>query len=250
MKDKIKQAFDNVHAQEQLKEDTLHSIVAYRERHSRRSLSSMRMLPALACLVLVLLGSGFWAWFSPSATISVDINPSIELWVNRFDKVVQVVGWNDDGRELADSLDVKYMDYSRAMEAIVENENISTLLAGDGVMTVAVSGSSEAQCGRILSGVRSCTARWGNAYCYSASEEETEKAHELGLSCGKYMAYLELEQAGAQLSPDQVRDMSMREIRDMIESLTGGEALLPHGGGQGQGSGQGKGPAWARVQDD
>lgn len=257
MNERIKSAFDNIRAEEELKEKTSRYVAARIEKR-RPGFMAVRLAPMLACLALVILVGG-WAWFSPSATISVDINPSLELGVNRFDKVVQVVGWNEDGRELASSLDLKYMDYDKALEQIMGSEEISSLLSGDGVMTVAVVGDNEAQCGRLLSGVRSCTAGQGNAYCYSASEEELEEAQTVGLSYGKYRAYLELTQAGGQLSPDQVRDMSMREIRDMIESLSGetesgsGQVHVPGSGqgqGQGQGSGQGKGPAWARSSGD
>lgn len=254
MNERIKNAFDSIKAEDELKEKTLDYIAAKADAHPRRSFPAARLVPMLACLVLVILAGG-WAWFSPSATISVDINPSLELGVNRFDKVVYVIGWNDDGRELASSLDLKYMDYDKALEQIMDSEEISSLLSGDGVMTVAVVGDNETQCGRLLSGVRSCTAGQGNAYCYSASAEELEEAHKLGLSYGKYRAFLELLELDPDISPQQVNSMTMREIWDTIESLSGGKQSLPSGQnthtpgsgqGMGQGNGQGKGPSWAR----
>ena len=248
MNERIKSAFDSVKAEDELKEKTL-SYIAARAEKTRHGFRAMRLAPLLACLVLVIL-AGSWAWFSPSATISVDINPSLELWINRFDKVVQVVGWNDDGRELAAALDIKYMDYDRALEQIMDSEKVSSLLSGDGVMTLAVVGDNESQCGRLLSGLRSCTAGQGNTYCYTASEEELEAAHNLGLSFGKYKVYQSLIELGSDISPQEVNDMSMRELRDMIDGLSGGQSLPagqgPLAPGKGQGSGQGKSPAWAR----
>lgn len=248
MNERIKSAFDSVKAEDELKEKTL-SYIAARAEKTRHGFRAMRLAPLLACLVLVIL-AGSWAWFSPSATISVDINPSLELWINRFDKVVQVVGRNDDGRELAAALDIKYMDYDRALEQIMDSEKVSSLLSGDGVMTLAVVGDNESQCGRLLSGLRSCTAGQGNTYCYTASEEELEAAYNLGLSFGKYKVYQSLIELGSDISPQEVNDMSMRELRDMIDGLSGGQSLPagqgPLAPGKGQGSGQGKGPAWAR----
>ncbi len=251
MNERIKSAFDSVKAEEELKEKTLR-YVSSRTGKRRPAFRAARLLPLLACLALVILAGG-WAWFSPSATISVDINPSLELWLNRFDKVVQVVGWNEDGRELASSLDLKYMDYEQALEEIMASEKVSSLLADDGVLSLAVVGDNEKQCGRLLTGLQQCTAGQGNAYCYSADEEELEAAHSLGLSYGKYRVYLELLELGSDISPREVNGMSMRELRDMMESLSGNgetgspQAHAPGGGqGQGQGYGQGKGPAWAR----
>lgn len=137
------------------------------------------------------------------------------------------------------------------------SDQVSSLLLDDGVMSLAVVGDNEKQCGRLLSGLQRCTAGQGNAYCYSASEEELEEAHSLGLSYGKYRAYLELVELGSDISPREISAMSMREIRDMIGSLSGETASgssqihVPGSGqGQGQGSGQGKGPAWARKSED
>ena len=42
-----------------------------------------------------------WLYFTPIAEISIDINPSIELRVNRFDQVISVDGLNGDGQALA-----------------------------------------------------------------------------------------------------------------------------------------------------
>ena len=229
MNEKIRKAFDSVKAEEELKEKTLRRISMAEKR--RPGLRAARLIPVLACLALVILAGG-WAWFSPSATIR-----------------------NDDGRELAAALDIKYMDYDRALEQIMDSEKVSSLLSGDGVMTLAVVGDNEAQCGRLLSGLRSCTAGQGNAYCYSASEEELEAAHILGLSFGKYKVYQRLIELGSSISPQEVNDMSMRELWDMIDGLSGGQSLpagqgpLAPGKGQGQGSGQGKGPAWARGSE-
>ena len=255
MNERIKSAFDSVKAEEELKEKAL-GYVSSRLEKRRPVFRAARLVPMLACFVLVILVGG-WAWFSPSATISVDINPSLELWVNRFDKVVNVVGWNEDGRELASSLDLKYMDYDLAIEEIMASDQVSSILLDDGVLSLAVVGDNEKQCGRLLSGLQRCTAGQGNAYCYSASEDELEEAHSLGLSYGKYRAYLELTELGADISSQALNQMTMREIRDMIDSLSGetesgsSQTHVPGSGqGQGQGSGQGKGPAWARKSEE
>ena len=251
MTERIREAFDAVHADEGLKRRTQEYLEEKVYRKNRRAMPPRAVVPALAaCLLLVICLGGWRLYFTPTAVISVDINPSLELWINRFDKVVQVVGWNDDGRELAAALDIKYMDYDRALEQIMDSEKVSSLLSGDGGMTLAVVGDNESQCGRLLSGLRSCTAGQGNTYCYTASEEELEAAHNLGLSFGKYKVYQSRIELGSDIIPQEVIDRCMRELRDMIDGLSGGQSLPagqgPLAPGKGQGSGQGKGPAWAR----
>lgn len=132
-------------------------------------------------------------YFTPTAEISIDINPSIELGINRFDKVISATGYNEDGRELAASADVKFMDYAQAVERILSSESITKLLSQGEAVTIAVVGPNVEQRGRILSDMESCTAGQRNAYCYSADPEEVATAHGMGLSYGKYRAFLEAQ---------------------------------------------------------
>ena len=51
-----------------------------------------------ACLALAAVGFGGYRWYAePTAFVSLDVNPSIELEVNRFDTVVAARGVNETG---------------------------------------------------------------------------------------------------------------------------------------------------------
>ncbi len=76
--------------------------------------------------------------FTPTVEISIDVNPSIELGVNRFDKIISVSSYNNDGQELVDSLDIKYLDYAQAIDQILRNESVNALLSNNEVMTIGV----------------------------------------------------------------------------------------------------------------
>ena len=94
MRDRLKQAFDAVHAEEALKERTKAFVAQQTRGHARRRPALRPSLAAaFACLCLLFTG-GYWLYFTPTATISIDINPSIELGVNRFNRVVSVEGYN------------------------------------------------------------------------------------------------------------------------------------------------------------
>ena len=78
-------------------------------------------------MLLALLG-GRWLYFTPMAAISIDINPSLELSVNRFDRVIAITGFNEDGQALSDALDVKYKNYAQAVEQILHHDSVTALL--------------------------------------------------------------------------------------------------------------------------
>lgn len=163
-------------------------------------------------------------YFIPTVKISIDINPSMELGVNRFDRIVSVEGYNDDGKNLADELDIKFMDYKEAVDRIMENREVEALLSRNEIMTISVAGKNEVQSTEILSNIESCTEAQKNTHCYYASSEEVEQAHEAGLSHGRYRAFLELRELDSDITAEELQNMSMREIWDMIEELSGNES--------------------------
>lgn len=226
MYDGLKEAFDQVRAEEALKERT-RAFLWQKTRGYTRSAPppGRRWIPAAACLMLltVMLWGGTWLYFTPTMEISVDINPSIELGVNRFDRVISVDGYNEDGQALAQLLDVKYQGFEDAIDRILENETVSTLLSGDGLLSITVVGEDDAQAARVLTRIESCTAGWENVCCYAAHAEDVETAHALGLSCGKYRMYQELQALDPDIRVDEVRGMTMRELQTLIDSLAAGE---------------------------
>lgn len=236
MDDRLRAAFDSVRAEPELKA-AARAAVARRAARQRPTRQAARLALAAACTVFVVLG-GSWLWFTPAARISIDINPSLELAVNRFDRVVGVEGYNADGAALAETLDVTFLPYDEAVDAVLQSDTVAALLAGDGVVEIGVAGDNATRCERLLQGVQACTAGQGNAHCYRTDAEELKQAHELGLSCGRYRAYCELAALDPGVTPEQVNAMSMREIRDRIAELSGGtqqNAAAPGGGSGGQG---------------
>ena len=223
MNDKWKEAFGEIHAEEELKESTRRFLAEktgnYRKYHGW---DYKRLVPVVASMVIFLAGlGGYRVYFKPVSVISIDVNPSLELGVNRFDRVVSVEGFNEDGRKLADSVNVKYAEYTDALEKILSNESVREILGQDEVVTIDVVGEDERECGRILSNIEHCTSGHRNTYCGSSNLEEVEAAHEMGLSYGKYRAYLELRELDPDVVPEDIQGMTMREIRDLIQRLSG-----------------------------
>lgn len=237
MRKEIYSVFDSVHATPEIK-DRARAFTAQQlaRRQAARPRSIRRWVTAAAaCMLLAAAGiGGRWLYFTPTAAISIDVNPLLELEVNRFDRVIGVEGYNVDGQALADQVDVNHLNYHQAVEEILSSETVAALLAGDGVVTITVTGSDTTQCHRILSGVERETADQPNIHCHGANHDQVAQAHEHGLSYGKYQAYLELRALDPDLTPEAVADMTMREIRDLLQALSGQD---PDRGQSGQGEG-------------
>lgn len=253
MHDKIRAAFGEIHAEEDLKAQTRAYLARQAPGHRRRISGRMRLVPALACFLLVLLAGwgGYHTYFTPSAIISIDVNPSLELGVNRFDKVVSIEGYNEDGAALATAVDVKYMDYAQALVRILDSDAFAPYTSEQASVSIAVFGPDAEKSSEMLSQVEACTAGYTNTHCYADTMEVASAAHAAGLSCGKYRAYLELHELDPSVTPADIQGMTMREIRDRIAALSGSSDAVQTQGtgvsagnghhGRGMGNGRGKG---------
>lgn len=252
MNNVFKELFGPIQAEEELKNRTK-AFLRKKTKGYTKAKTENRKYPVFAvacmCLLFVLFG-GHWLYFTPIARISIDINPSIEMSINRFDQVISVNDFNEDGQVILNTLDVKYKNYMYAVQQIMNNDTIAALLSDNEIMTITVISSDEQQSAQILSGVKACAAKQSNTYCYSASSDEVAAAHETGLSCGKYRAFLELQHLAPNITPEAVQGMTMREIRELIDILSvDGEDNSStydnwendhHGDGHGHGWGNGK----------
>lgn len=222
MDKKIKEAFDQIHAEEELKIRTKKFLEHQRKNcQSKRRSPRMALVPVMVCMVLFLVAGGYWMYFLPTAEIQVDINPSLEIGVNRFDKVISVEGKNEDGKELLKELDIRFVDYEEALNRIIENDRIVELVEQDNIMSVIVVGDEGEQCKNMVSSLENFAQHHQNVHCGSATPKEAEEAHEAGLGCAKYKAYLELKELDPDITTEEVEEMSMREIRDRISELSG-----------------------------
>ena len=244
MRKEIYSAFDSVHASRELKDRT-RAFTARRQASRPRSPRRWVAAVAAACLLLAAAGiGGHWLYFTPTAAISIDVNPSLELEVNRFDRVIGVEGYNEDGRALAALVDVTFQSYDQAVEEILSNEVVVGLLDRDELLTITVTGRDQDQCERILSHVERETADQPNVHCSGAHHDEVELAHKYGLSYGKYRAYLEIQALDPDISPEAIAEMTMGEIQDLLRALggqseNGGQQASQGDGHHGQGHGQG-----------
>lgn len=219
MNDKLKETFHWIRADEVLKDSTRVFLARKTKGYTRANIVNYKyFVSAAACLIFLLFG-GHWLYFTPTAQISIDINPSLELGVNRFDRVISVTGYNDDGLDLADDLDIKFTGYTEAVNQILESETVAALLSDDELVTITVIGTDGAQSSKILSDMKSCTEHHQNAHCYFAHSDEVAEAHETGLSYGKYKALLKIQELDPSVTSDEIRDMTMKEIQDLIDSL-------------------------------
>ena len=234
MRDRLQNAFAVVLAEDRLKTKTLAALACRPRQRRGRALAW-----AAVCLLLV-LGLGGGIFFTPASAISIDINPSLELTVNRFDRVIRVEGYNEDGRELAQSTGLLFADYTQALRALLADTRVQDCLGRGEALSIFVACDDEQRSSTMLANVEACAGSGGNVHCMAGNWAESAAAHEAGLSCGKYRAFLELQALDPATTPEDVQGLTMREIRQKIAEISGEDATITGHGCGGNQHGKGR----------
>lgn len=262
MTNKVHDAFDEVKASEELKASARQFLAAEREKrelaqepvHSRPVWG--RTLAAVCAAFILVFGLG--ALFTTQQAVSfvsIDVNPSIELSLNRYDRVVSAAAYNDDGEIVLKDVSVKGKKYAEAIDEIVESKAMHPYLKKDAALTFTVAGKNSKKEAAVKKGIENCSGcRKYRAQSCTADVASIEKAHENGLSFGKYKAYLTLAEYDGTVTVDDCKNMTMAEINGRICEEKGsctdgqhsrnGQGGSQHQSGSGQHSGEhGKGKA-------
>lgn len=222
----IETAFDCIHADPALKSRAKDAILQtvrqnqFQSRHVDRRIFAYALCAACMLCVIFL---GRQIYFTPTATISIDVNPSVEMDVNRFDRVIDIRSFNEDGAELAASLDVFYEPYQDAIYELLDNDYFNNVFESDELLSFTVTQNGDSQSVEILDFITECTKNQDNVECCGVNTEDVSQAHSLGLSYGRYRYYLEIIQYDPSFSPDQLNQMTMREIRELLYGLSEGQ---------------------------
>lgn len=219
MGNRIQEAFEYVKADSALKESTKDFLAKRRGKKNNpfQSRAFYRTFAAVCTMLLLAVGiGGYWWTQVPVSYVSIDINPSMELGLNRLERVVSATAYNPEGEEILQGLSLKGKKYTEAIDAVVESQAMRRYLTEESelVFTVAAEGSREKE---IETGVAQCSDHIKHT-CHrvSADMDTVSKAHDNGMSVGKYYAYLQLSQYDSTVTLDECRHMSMEQIHGLL----------------------------------
>ena len=222
MNDKIKGAFDTIKSGDELKKNTREFLSQKTRGYKRKVFFPYRWLTVAAkcTLFAVICFGGYSLYFTPTSVISLDVNPSIELGVNRFDRVVSIDTYYEGFDTTEPSINVRFLNYKDAIEQILADENMTPYVNQGQFMAVTVFGSSEEKSSEMLSELSACTASYNNVFCFSGNRQEVADAHSEGMSFGKYRAFLELNALDPEIMPKDVKELTMGQIWNEIRMLS------------------------------
>lgn len=93
--------------------------VIFMKQSMNRKIRFGAVAAAAAC-VMLLFGGGAYAYYSPASYVSLDVNPSIEYVLNRFDRVLTVIGVNEDGQKFLKKIELEQLGNKKIEDAIAQ----------------------------------------------------------------------------------------------------------------------------------
>lgn len=182
---------------------------------------------AASFLILIMLSSGVYAYYTPYSYVSVDINPSLELYVNRFDKVIGVHAFNEEAVQLIKASDgMKNKNVDAALEQILNKAEEAGYLKKDGentVMIVVSSGNIKEEAAITDKMSKTSTAVLSNISSnYEVILEKTKvesykRAKEQNISPGKVILANRFKEAKPEINEEEIKHMPLQQAIKQIE---------------------------------
>ncbi|MQL53688.1 anti-sigma factor domain-containing protein [Desulfofundulus thermobenzoicus] len=197
---------------------------------------SWRWLVAAACF-LIFLGSGllYYGWTTRAmAYVSMDINPSVELTLNRREYVCAARGLNPSGEQLLAGTGLLGRPLEEAINTLVARAVQSKYLLPDKnnvVLTAVTAENGQAvppaeKVYRFIASSLQSVGVGAEVVVETTTPEMRRQAQKAGLSTGRYLLHVEAVKKGLDIGLEELKKESMTVLEEKkgfaISELLGG----------------------------
>lgn len=215
--------------QERIPEEANHAVILRLQRRMRRI-----AMTAAACVCLTLIGGGAFHYHLENrkieSVIGIDVNPSIELSINRKEVVLEARALNADAENIIHDMDLKGVDLNVAVNAVVGSMVTQGYLDDlENAILVTVSNDSVRKARELRSSVvgdieRTLKENQVEAVVYDQQVIEDEEMEELakryGISYGKAYFLKELIDQNEALNIEDMEELSSMTMEEIARKIT------------------------------
>lgn len=204
-----------------------------------------RAIAAACTAVFVCAASiGAYAYYkTPASYLSLDINPSVELGVNPFGKVVSAMAYNNDGKTILDGQHVMGSNVKNAVSTLVKSAAQKGFIAKDGSTVIAV--TSETDNSATAAELQDAAEQGADSAVEAEGDTATivkdnvalarrDEARKLGITPGKLNLIQKLQALDSSITVDQYKDAKVKDIMKKFVELK--KAASPNQGKDGKGT--------------
>lgn len=174
-----------------------------------------KVAPMIAAVFLVVFfGVGAYSWTKPVQYIGIDINPSLELVLNRFDRIIETKPLNEDGRRLLGTVDIQMKKYDHGIDAVIESAKEMGYLADETDVLISISSSDSNRRQKTQAQIE---AKITKAEVLTFDEEEHDMTVSEGVSPGKSRMITKVLESGTNLTEEELVEVPVKELRLRIK---------------------------------
>lgn len=206
------------------------AISAGKSRAGKRSfLTRMATLAASFLFVTIISFALIYTYALEADVIYIDVNPSLELSLNRRDTIIQVTYLNEDAKTLFGEIDLKGKDVDEGLELVMEAlDDGGYMQKEDAEVNIAVYTKDEQKADKrlseLVSQVVECEKRHDReptVHTMEIDRDEKKQAGEKGISPNKYQFIKEIVELSDEFDEEELTDMSVKELKRLHGSLRG-----------------------------
>ncbi|WP_313072907.1 anti-sigma-I factor RsgI family protein [Lacrimispora sp.] len=185
-----------------------------------------------ACFCMIALAGGTYTYQNGrvDSVIGIDVNPSVELSVNKRNKVLSAQALNEDARNIMEQMDLKGVDLNVAVNAVIGAMVTNGYLTdADNAILVTVANDSVKKAKNLRSTVvgdikTALKEQQLEAVVYDqqAIDEDQVKSFALdyGISYGKAYFLKELMDQNSSLTLDDMKDLASLNMEQIAKVIT------------------------------
>ena len=232
MEDKIRAAFAELHADEALIDDTLAYLrkEAKKRQNGSKKFSLPMRLGAVAAMILLIVGLfSYNLYFTAVAHVSIDVNPSVELTLNRFDKVIDTYAFNEDGTNILNEAGLRGKTYSEAAALLLMAIEANGYIVEDTLISVTVQATSNEReqtlCESLLQFISEKilpVQASAEIEVFPVTAEVWSNAHGCHVSPARFLEIQELMDVDDTATIEDYADTSIRQIRRRTQECRDG----------------------------
>ena len=181
-----------------------------------------------AGLIFTLAGGGYAYAKTPAAYVSVDINPSVEIAVNVFDKVVSVEAYNEDGKSILKGTNLVNAKVEDAVSTIISNAISEGYIKEDGSSAIEITTATDKEkvadkLDETLKEAADETLSDNNKEAKVETENvalaRRDEARKLGITPGKLNLIQKLQALDPSITVEDYKDSSVKDIQKKVKEL-------------------------------
>ncbi|MCY1714368.1 hypothetical protein [Caproiciproducens galactitolivorans] len=230
----FRSAVNHIHAKEDLKRKTKDYLIANLSITPTAAQSkpgrSVRQRAVLAACTVIFVGaiSAAAVYKTPASYLSLDINPGVELGVNRFGKIVSATAYDNAGVTILDGQNIMDTDVKTAVHTLVKSAAQKGFVAQDGSTVILVTSETDNPSNAIelentaAQGVETAIKSEGKTVTISKDHiplEKRDEAKKLDITPGKLSLIQKLQALDPSVTVTEYKDVKTKDIIKKIDEL-------------------------------